>query len=61
MHGVWCTKGSYYLRKLHNVAKEQVFVLSIFVLSVNVCNLSMNLIGKINAGHGSQLSLAKDT
>jgi len=60
-HGVWCTRGSYYSRKLHDMAREQVCVLNVFVLSVIVCNLSMNLMGKINVLHGLQLSLAKDT
>ena len=48
VHGAWYTRGSYYSRELHDMAKERVCILSIFVLRVNVCNLSMSLIGEIN-------------
>ena len=48
-HGVWCTRGSYYSRKLHDMAESRFVYSKYFVLSVNVCNLSMNLIGEINA------------
>ena len=38
--GVWHTRGSYYSRKLHDMANEQVCILGIFVSSVKVCNLN---------------------
>ena len=46
--GVLHTRGSYYSKKLHDMANEQVCILNVLVLSVNVCNLSMHLIGGTN-------------
>ena len=41
-------EGSYHSRKLHDMANEHVLILGVFVSSVNLYNISMNMIGEIN-------------
>ena len=57
----WCTRSSYYPRKLNMIWKKIGMYAQYLVLSIMFYNLIMNLIGEINVCHGLQLSLHEDT
>jgi hypothetical protein len=47
--GVWCTKGCYCPRKLHNMAKEHVFIaIVLYRVYIDVYKRAMDLTGVVN-------------
>ena len=47
--GVWYTRGPYHIRKAHDMAKEQICILNMYVcMYVNVMQALNVVIGEIN-------------